>query len=85
MTADRTNGNLKMVTVSTATLKERLNRLYDSMRARHVVSPSSGLFDYLWDLKEVALLEGRNEVEVPTTWLEELESTVEHEPRVGGH
>jgi hypothetical protein len=31
-----------------------------------------GLFEYLWDLKEKALMEQSKSVEVPSNWLEEL-------------
>jgi hypothetical protein len=67
------NSDLKLVTVSTETLKQRLNQMYDAMRASSRLGASSGLFEYLWDLKEVALLEKRGDVQVPNTWLEELE------------
>jgi len=62
-----------LVTVSTDSLRNRLNRIYDAMRASPRSLSNSGLFDYLWEMKELALLEGRNSIEVPTTWLEELE------------
>ena len=70
---NNTRGNIKLVTVPTENLKEKLNRIYDVMRSRPRTLPGSGLFEYLWDLKELALMEGRQSVQVPTTWLEELE------------
>lgn len=62
----------KMVQVSTAELRIRLNRLYNRMRSASGQG-DLGRFDYLWDLKELALMEGRPTVDVPETWLDEME------------
>ena len=94
MGSSRKNGvstGMQLVTVDTKSLKERLNRLYDSMR--HVSCRSSkgkelgqaGLFEYLWDLKEVALLQGKTEVEVPTTWIKELDEALAGQPARRGN
>lgn len=74
---NRENAETKLETVSTDNLKSRLNTMYESMRQRPRFSASSGLFDYLWDLKEKAILEGHNSVKVPTGWLDELEADYE--------
>ncbi len=66
-------GDLKLVAISTENLKDRLNEMYDAMRARPRALSGTGMFEYLWDLKELALLEKRQSVQVPTTWLRELE------------
>ncbi|MBX9685924.1 MAG: hypothetical protein K2X27_04430 [Candidatus Obscuribacterales bacterium] len=66
--------NEKLVSVRTSDLKERLNRLYKGMRGSSARKTDSGRFDYLWDLKELALMEGRSSVDVPETWLEEIEN-----------
>ena len=66
-------GDLKLISVTTATLREKLNRIYDARRTSPSTLASSGLFDYLWEMKELALLERRQSVQVPTNWLEELE------------
>lgn len=63
--------NSKLVSVDVETLKQRLNKAYNS---RGTLSNDS-LFEYLWDLKELALMEGTPNVEVPSTWLEDLEET----------
>jgi hypothetical protein len=64
---------MNMVSVETETLKNELNHLYDAMReCTKGGSPTPGLFEYLWDLKELALIEGRESVQVPTKWLDEL-------------
>jgi hypothetical protein len=34
---------------------------------------SEGLFEYLWDLKEKALMDRRAKVDVPRNWLDQLE------------
>ncbi len=60
----------QLVTVGTARLKERLNVLYAERRGQK--SNQAGVFDHLWDLKESAILEGKGSVEVPQSWLDEL-------------
>lgn len=64
---------LKMAEVSTDNLRQKLNDIYACLRNKPCVVINPGLFEYLWDLKELALLEGRTSIEVPTTWLKELE------------
>jgi len=60
----------QLVTVGTDRLKERLNVLYASKHGKK--AGQSGVFDHLWDLKESAILEGKGSVEVPQSWLDEL-------------
>lgn len=59
-----------LVTVRTEQLKDRLNRVYSAVRGK---SGQINRFDYLWDLKELAVLEKRGSVQIPDTWLDELE------------
>jgi hypothetical protein len=66
------NGKPNLVTVPTDQLRHRLNRLYGILRG-HKPTQSLGRFDYLWDLKELAVLEGKRAVEIPDAWLDELE------------
>jgi hypothetical protein len=81
MGSSRLNGGVRaeqLVTLNTEALKDRLNRVYDRLhRANDTRSSKSfsqeGLFEYLWDLKEVALLEGKSSVELPKNWLDELD------------
>lgn len=68
---------LKLVEVSTDCLKDKLNKIYDVMRARPRSLAGSGLFEYLWDLKEAAIMEGRGSVQVPTNWLKEIEDDLD--------
>lgn len=68
-----TNAQINLVTVRTEFLRERLNRLYDTLRSRGQNYSLAGRFDYLWDLKELALLEGKGSVQIPDAWLDELE------------
>ena len=63
----------QLTTVRTAHLRDRLNRLYDAVRGNVTTISCWSRFDYLWDLKELAVLEGRNDVEIPEHWLDELE------------
>ncbi len=71
----------KLVTMTTDLLKDRLNRVYSRLHNTHgprdaKIQSQEGLFEYLWDLKEVALLEGKASVELPKNWLDELEQDV---------
>ena len=73
-----------LVTLTTDALKDRLNRLYESLRsqstdptldpARRLVQ--EGVFDYLWDFKERALLAGQTSVDLPKRWLDDLEQSL---------
>ncbi len=66
----------ELVSVSTDALKDQLNRAYQGRRGQSKLNADGlnpGLFDYLWDLKEKALMERRSSVEVPGNWLEELQ------------
>lgn len=68
--------NKKLVSVSTDALKDQLNRVYAGRRSQGKLLTDGipqGLFDYLWDLKEKALMEHNATVEVPGNWLDELE------------
>ena len=62
-----------LTSMPTDMLRQRLNSLYSSLH-HHPNNPGQlERFDHLWDIKEMALLEGRNCVEVPDLWLDELE------------
>lgn len=64
--------------IQTRQLHQRLNGLYSKLR--DASSERRRLqFDVLWDLKELALLEQRQLVEIPATWLDELEHFARNE------
>ncbi len=63
----------KRISIDTDTLKSRLNQFYDT--SRHWGAQRDNTFEYLWDIKELALMEGRDQVEVPASWLDDLESS----------
>ena len=69
--------NVAVVAITTDLLKEKLNRVYNRFHANAPSMSHEGLFEYLWDLKEVALLEGKKSVELPKSWLEDLETELE--------
>lgn len=69
--------SLKTVAVETNNLRERLNRFYQCGKGSPSGLAQEGLFQYLWDLKEKALLEHQSTVEVPGNWLEELEEQMQ--------
>ena len=71
-TSNGGNADGQLVTVATTNLKERLNKAYSASRTGSLQVNS---FEKLWDLKEMALLEGRPSIEVPRTWLDELKES----------
>ncbi len=79
--------NKNLVRVQTSELKDKLNNLYSRMRvAANSNSPTRanlGHFDSLWDLKELALLEHRQSVDVPETWLRETDQLEKQRVRHG--
>ncbi|MBX9570664.1 MAG: hypothetical protein K2X77_17360 [Candidatus Obscuribacterales bacterium] len=72
----------KLVNLKTSDLRERLNKLYARMRSSSAERKLSdnGRFDYLWDLKELALMQGTQSVDVPESWLDDLEKGVAGHP-----
>ena len=75
MASNQQKQTSKIVSVSTDTLKEQLNKAYDGRGHNSKLMTNDqrqGLFEYLWDLKEKALMEHSKSVEVPSNWLEEL-------------
>ena len=61
-----------MQTVCVRTLQDKLNSLY-RLRGKHQAAGQPRHMEYLWDLKEMALIAGKSTVEVPKEWLLELE------------
>jgi hypothetical protein len=86
MSSAKKKSDKELVSVEIDVLKERLNKLYQSRRGQghHLslkgapASANEGLFEYLWDLKEKALLDRRSKVEVPYNWLDQLEQEQSH-------
>jgi hypothetical protein len=72
MDVRESSARANLVSVPTEHLRDRLNRLYSAVRG-HQNLIIVGRFDYLWDLKELAMLEGRRNVDIPDSWLDELE------------
>lgn len=72
----------KLVNLTTSDLRERLNRLYARMRntSGERKLGDNGRFDYLWDLKELALMQGTKSVDIPESWLEDLEKGIGAHP-----
>lgn len=66
--------NNDLVKIEVDNLKQSLNHAYKTRKNNRNILSHDGLFEYLWDLKEKALIEGQKSVEVPTSWLEELDS-----------
>ena len=68
--------------LETPQLHERLNRIYKNLRNTEA-REQKRQFEYLWDAKELALLERRRFVQIPATWLERLEQFACTEERKG--
>jgi hypothetical protein len=60
------------ISIKVTELNSRLNRVYDSLRKKEEGSRMPK-FAELWDLKEMAMLQAREEVVIPGGWLQELE------------
>jgi hypothetical protein len=72
----------QLVTIATSALKERLNKIYNADRKKTAQLNS---FEDLWDMKEMALLEGKASLQVPRVWLDELEGGQSENPRSAKH
>lgn len=68
-----------MIAIGTDELKDKLNKAYCErfQKDRSRQKLSDGLFNYLWDLKEKALMEHQAQVEIPDTMLDELDSNTQ--------
>lgn len=73
--AETPTNETKLVQVDIATLQDGLNKLFARQNRRELNKNKiyQDDFDYLWDLKELALLEKKQLVEVPGTWLSEMD------------
>lgn len=86
---NRVNGAAQLVAIDTDTLKNSLNRLYacqhsaSSLGSATRTAVPEQVFEYLWDLKEKALLEGLATVELPQEWLDQLDPQISDTKSVG--
>lgn len=64
------------ITVETCILKNRLTEAYTTLRAHGQSMSCVRHFQNLWDLKEQALVEQRDHVQVPSVWLRQVEQAV---------
>jgi hypothetical protein len=67
-----------MISVDTSQLKEKLNRMFTAMHGSKADRSNDRVFDQLWDLKELAILEGKKTIELPSQWLSELDAADLH-------
>ncbi len=81
----KTQAGLPLVTVTTAALRDKLNRIYNTRMAKPGSLTNSGLFECLWEMKELALIEGLSSIQLPINWLEELESESTDTMSEAGH
>ncbi len=66
----------ELVRVEVQALQTKLNKIFERQNRKELNKIYHDDFDYLWDLKELALLEKKQQVEVPGTWLSELETAL---------
>jgi hypothetical protein len=71
--AKATGVSKTMKTIDVRILQDKLNSLYYRTRGKHQTAGQPRHMEYLWDLKEMALIAGKSTVEVPKEWLTELE------------
>lgn len=74
--SDQPTNEQELVRVEVQALQEKLNRIFERANRKELNKIYQDDFDYLWDVKELALLEKKNQVEVPGTWLSELEMAI---------
>jgi hypothetical protein len=79
-----TSKQLKSKAISTSLLKDKLNLLYSLPEFKRNAFRHEAHFDTLWDLKEMALLEGRSAIEVPEDWMHVLDE-LEQEQQKSSH
>jgi hypothetical protein len=60
--------------ISCKDLKEKLSAAYPASRTRSIPN-----FLDLWDLKELALMERQDKIEVPKSWLNSLDSALSNQ------
>ena len=65
--------NRLSVVINTGNLREKLNSVYQAIKSGNHRSGTPRHFYDLWDLKELAMLEGHDTVTIPRGWLEEIE------------
>ena len=64
----------RTVRIATSQLKQKLNAMYVRKHVKHgTLEPAFEKFNDLWDLKELALLERRESVDVPESWVAQMD------------
>jgi hypothetical protein len=65
----------KTVRIATSQLKQKLNAMYvrKHVKKNGTLEPAFEKFNDLWDLKELALLERRESVDVPESWVAQMD------------
>ncbi len=66
----------ELVKVDLSKLQNGLNKIFARQNRKELNKIYQDDFDYLWDLKELAILEKKQIVEVPGTWLSEMDSAL---------
>jgi hypothetical protein len=72
---------IEMTEIPTKFLQEKLNKFYNLLRTTPKDPSSSGLFDYLWDLKELALVNHEDTIDIPSKWLVQLDERIDEDVR----
>lgn len=66
----------ELVKVDLSKLQSGLNKIFARQNRKELNKIYQDDFDYLWDLKELAILEKKQIVEVPGTWLSEMDNAL---------
>ncbi|MBC7999121.1 MAG: hypothetical protein IAF58_14320 [Leptolyngbya sp.] len=74
----------QLVSVGLDKLKQQLNVLYADRNNLPRLG-NKAILEHLWDLKESAILEGRGSVDVPESWLNELNDELSKSTDARGH
>lgn len=74
----------QLVSVGTEKLKQQLNVLYADRKNLPKLG-NKAILEHLWDLKESAILEGKGSVDVPESWLNELNEELLKTTEARGH
>ena len=75
----------KSKAIATSLLQDKLNSLYLLPKYKRDAFRHKAHFDSLWDLKEMALLEGKQSIEIPESWTDVLEELEQEREKIVHH
>jgi hypothetical protein len=72
----------KLKAIPTSLLRDKLNSLYSLPKFKRDALRHNAHFDSLWDLKEMALIEGKQSIEIPEDWIDALDKLEQAKDKV---